>query len=341
MGRASHFVEDQFSEAESRQSYLVSEDRRMYQLLQRRVCDGEVVRIAPRIYARKSYYTELDPNARAIHMLRALSRRSPDMVFSHTSAALAYGLQVPWRLASPIHCVVPRESHSRSTSGIIRHAHRSIDAIMFDGIRVTTPECTVADCLRTLDLPEGLAIADSVIATGLLTKTDMCDAIEARVFYPGAEHAIQTARLADGRAENGGESYARATMLELGCASPDLQHEIVDPLTGAKYYSDFFWEREDGFDIAGELDGYEKYFNATMTSGKTLDEVLLDERVRESRISASNIKVMRFRFADVLDRVGFAKLLGAYDVPMDNDPPRLQPHPRLCPKRRLHWSESE
>lgn len=329
MGRRPTDIEGLFEEVEERQSCLVSTDERMAQLLRRRVALGEAVLLAPRIYARKSYWEGLNQTARGIHLLRALSERSPDIVFSHTSAAIAYGLQVPWKLVMPFHCAVPRVSHSPGTSLLVRHPQRVIDQIMFEDIHVTTPERTIVDCLRTLDLPEGLAVADSAIATGLLTQDAMREALCAHELLPGFEHAMQTVELADGRAANGGESHARAVMLELGCMPPDLQHRIVDPITGEVFYSDFFWRRADDTTVVGELDGYDKYYDESMTGGKTIDEVLLEERIRESRITAQVDGVMRFRFSDVLDSVGFAKLLGEFDVPMGHDPPLVLPHPQL------------
>lgn len=329
MGRKRADLNDLFEEAEQRQSCVVAREERTSQQLRRRLRSGEAICLAPRVYARKQYWDELNPTARTVHLIKALGERTPDMVFSHVSAAIAYGLQVPWGITAPLHCVVSSASHTRSTKGLVRHSRTNLDAVVYDGIRVTSPERTVFDCLSTLDLPDGLAIADSVLATGLMGKDRLLDAVGTHEGEFGFEHAMQTVNLADGRAANGGESYARAVMLELGCMPPDLQHRLIDPVTGQEYYADYYWEIPESRSIAGELDGWGKYFDEDMTKGKSLDEVLFEERRRESRITALDVKVMRFRFADVLSPVEFSKLLGTFGVPMGCEPPLVLPHPSL------------
>ena len=63
---------------------------------------------------------------------------------------------------------------------------------------------------------------------------------------------------ANGLSENGGESFARGTMIDLGFMVPELQHEFVAPNSGVKYRCDFLWQLPGGGLIVGELDGYGK-----------------------------------------------------------------------------------
>ena len=329
MGRSKAYVDELFEEAEAQGNCLCAADERMAQCLRRRKAQGDVLCLAPRVFARKSYWNDLCESARAIHLMKALGETHPHEVFSHTSAALAYGLQVPWRIAFPLHSVVPERSHSRSLNNLIRHGRASVSPIVFDGVRVTTPEQTVADCLQVLELPDALAVADSALRTGLLSEDAVIEAAESLKGKPGYEHAVQVARLADGRSANGGESIARAALLEIGCKPPDLQRKFTDPLTGQTYYGDFFWECDDGTTVLGELDGYDKYFDATMTQGKTPEEVMAEERMRESHLTAVVDRVMRFRFADALNPVELAKLCGVFGVPMGYEPPLVLKHPSL------------
>ncbi|MFZ2756017.1 MAG: hypothetical protein WAY93_04025, partial [Atopobiaceae bacterium] len=131
----------------------------------------------------------------------------------------------------------------------------------------------------------------------------------------GIRQARRVASLADGRAENGGESIARATMVELGFALPELQAEFRDPVGGNAYRVDFLWSLPGGQQVAGELDGREKYVNPSMTGGRTPVEVLTAERRRESRLTACGVKVLRFSLPEVLDHPYFARLLEAYGIP--------------------------
>ena len=66
-------------------------------------------------------------------------------------------------------------------------------------------------------------------------------------------------RCFDGRtaeARNGGESMARAIMIDLGFVPPDLQVEICDLDESDQVVAvDFHWMLPDGGVVVGELDG--------------------------------------------------------------------------------------
>ena len=128
---------------------------------------------------------------------------------------------------------------------------------------------------------------------------------------------MAVAQRADERAENGGESVTRARIIELGFVVPELQVEIENPLNEGQYYrADFFWVLEDGTELIGELDGKEKYIDPKILKGKDTVDALLDERLRESRISAKKGRcVMRFSFPEVMNRTFFERLLSTYGVP--------------------------
>ena len=88
---------------------------------------------------------------------------------------------------------------------------------------------------------------------------------------------------------------ARATMIMLGFAVPDLQIECHDPMNPSKVIRvDFYWTLSDGTVIIGELDGKQKYVDPAMTKGKDLVRILSDERLRESRLSINGARIVRF-----------------------------------------------
>lgn len=80
-----------------------------------------------------------------------------------------------------------------------------------DGI--TTPLRTVIDCARRLPFDEALAIADSALRSGLVTREDL-DAIDVR--GAGAAAVRQVLAHADERAANPFESVLRALCIEAG-----------------------------------------------------------------------------------------------------------------------------
>lgn len=172
--------------------------------------------------------------------------------------------------------------------------------------------------MRTYDFPDALAIADSTLRLG----ADRA-ALEAYVngmnHFQGASMARWATAYADPRAENGGESVARAAMILLGCAMPDLQHPIKDPLSGNAYRADFYWVLPDGTKVAGELDGNQKYTDPAYMGGRTQTDVLLAERKRESRITTKVDRVCRFSPEEVKDQQYFTRLLDEYGIPRDPD----------------------
>lgn len=80
---------------------------------------------------------------------------------------------------------------------------------------VTTPFRTVIDCARLLPFDEALAIADSALRSGLVTREDL-DAMDVR--GAGAAAVRRVLRHADARAANPFESVLRALCLEAGLA---------------------------------------------------------------------------------------------------------------------------
>ena len=95
-----------------------------------------------------------------------------------------------------------------------------------DGDR-TSPDRTLADCLRTLPFAEALAVADSALREGY--PPARLQALARDLRGPGAARARRTAALADGRAANPFESALRAICLEVVGLDVVPQVTIRDP----------------------------------------------------------------------------------------------------------------
>lgn len=96
---------------------------------------------------------------------------------------------------------------------------------------VTTPFRTVVDCARLLPFDEALAIADSALRSGLVTREEL-EGIEVR--GAGAAAVRRVLLHADGRAANPFESVLRALCLEAGLlVEPQgevvLGHDTIHP----------------------------------------------------------------------------------------------------------------
>lgn len=312
------WVERQLSAAEHDKTCLVVHEGRELRRMRNAVSAGSVVEVAPFVFTRTSYWSELKPVGRARHVMKALQKLHPKWVFAGPSAAVGFGLSVSNRYLDSVWVASTRRAHQRRTA-YRRPIIVSGDApVLHDGLRLTSFERTIGDCLRIMDFRSGLALADSALRVSGQMRDELMVGVEhACVKMPGIAKMRHLVALADGRAESGGESIARATMLELGIASPDLQRAFDNPvIPDEPYRVDFAWNLADKC-ILGELDGFEKYVNEEMTKGRSVAQVLEGEHRRQSYIEADPevLRVVRFGFSDVMNDRGFLNLLLDCGVP--------------------------
>lgn len=134
-------------------------------------------------------------------------------VVSHVSAALHWGWELKVTPDKP-HITIPRNRNlgSRGRADVVPHwATLNEDEVVE---LVTSRERTLADCMRTLPVDEGLAVADSALRHGDVTSAGLAR-IAAMLGGAGAARARFVARHADGDAANPFESVLRAISLEV------------------------------------------------------------------------------------------------------------------------------
>ena len=320
----SHNKENDFlshiKEAFDEHRCYVPESRNDCQYARRMAARNDIAQPLKGMFADLEAWENLSERDRHIFVCRTLSELHPNWVFCHASAAAIQNLEVENKALETAHVLCGRTSRTRSTDQITRHFNDDATVDSCEGIPVTFILQTAFDCMRSMTFERGLAIADSVIRQYGYSNDDLISYIKRHDRLKGADAALEPARRGDGRAENGGESVARARMIELGFKIPELQVEIEDPLdNGSLYRADFLWRLDDGSELIGELDGKDKYINPKILKGKDSIEALLNERLRESRVSAKKgRRVMRFSYPEVMNRSFFEKLLDAYSVPRDN-----------------------
>lgn len=307
--------------AEAAGTWLIPGSQTDAAALRHHVASGKLALPLPGCFARPSFLDSLSPKARMLTSIRTLARLHPNWVFCSFSAAVLHGLWISNRLIEPIH-ILRRGSHPFSTDLITRH-NLSIDEgeiIEREGIKMTCLSRTLMDCLRHSDLRTALPIVDSALHWNLVTAGELEAYFATRgKGLRGVRRARETLRLADGRSDSGGESVARAVMIELGFQMPDLQVEVFDPLEpGNPKYSDFGWVLANGKVILAELDGFEKYKKAGEKQDSAIKGVITamrKERRRESHINLTNATVIRFSMEDVFNTVYFQRLLETAGVP--------------------------
>ncbi len=318
MARIGPTARQLFAQAEAVESCVAPQTQAHKICMRRALASGLAVSPAQGVFARKDYWQELSPEQQAWHTVRALAWLHPTWTFAGPTAGLVHGLWVAREQIGTTYVTTDRKAHARRSPGIARIIADDASSVVRDGVRVTPFIRTVYDCVRMSGFGRGLAIVDSaakvkrIDAERLeLNLRQSCERLR------GSRRVREIALLADGRSDNGGESIARAAMMHLGLAVPELQREVPDlVLGGRRYYADFAWDLSNGTVVYGELDGKEKYTDPQMTGGAEITDVLLGERRREAHLTVGErpVRVVRFSFAEVCNVRWFGRLLESYGI---------------------------
>lgn len=319
--RRSEQVAQRLDDAERHGMWLLPQDKAEEAALRVRAVEDGLLQPFPGCFARARSSTAMSIRQRAYATIRTLAVRYPSWVFCLQSAALVHGLWVSNALASPIHIVRPAV-YGRVGTGIARHRCR-LDADELSrcqGICVTSLERTLMDCLCASDFQHALPIVDAALHWGLADADGLQRYFDERGRgRRGIRRARETLAHADGRSGSGGESVARAVMIELGFQVPELQVELFDPMEpNNPKYGDFGWLLSGSRPIIGELDGMEKYKRSRGGGAASLDgavRAMSRERRREAHLNLTNVKIVRFSLSDVHDTAYFERLLTEAGVP--------------------------
>lgn len=305
-------IEQLLTQAEQEGRCLIPPSTAIRKALLRRI-DSTIISPMPGLFARKTRWKGLNRAQRHVEIVRALAMQHPDWTFCSFSAACLLGLEVSWRHLNVAHVCSTTKPSARPGARIQRHQIEPAGAVNQNGISITTPIQTVTDCLLQTGFADGMPIADSAISKLGLTREHLMEAVEKRAGVRNGRvvrTALTTLQYADARAESGGESVARAVMIETGFAPDRLQYELTDPFDSAESMrTDFAWERQARELTLGELDGLVKYTDQTILAGQTAAEVLVAERQREAHLSLYGHPLIRFTMSEVRSAGVLAKKL--------------------------------
>ncbi len=198
---------------------------------------------------------------------------------------------------------------------IYQHHLRTIEEERIDGIPVVALERTVASVVDQLAFPRALGVVDAALRIKDCHAEELLECIDK---LPGRgfnrNYVNEVVSYGDNRSENGGESYARGIMIEQGVMLPELQVAHYDPITGSWYRDNFEWTLAH-HNIAGELDGMGKYTSIARANGKSIEDVLREERQRESRLRNQGLQFARFTFEQVRQVHPFLHILDSCGIP--------------------------
>jgi hypothetical protein len=254
---------------------------------------------------RRGVFVRADVHATATgaarHLLAALAvlaGHETTVVLSHLTAALAYGWAAPLDVdPTPWATRLPGGgAHTRRRCGYVRQVAPLPAYQVFEreGVTLTAPARTVADCLRHYPAETSVPIADSALAQGVDPR-EVQRILQQQSGWPYAARGAASARLLDGRREGWLESRSVVTIHRLGLPLPTPQVSVFDERGRFVGRVDLLWE---SLGVVGEPDGWAKY---TLSDGQltSLDR-LRAEKQREDGLRSLGYEVVRWATADVL-----------------------------------------
>jgi len=251
---------------------------------------GKLTRIGPGAYVPAPEWSALDPRQQHLHRAVAVQRkRRRGLVLSHETAAIAWGLPAWGWPRGPAEFVDPGRRAPRSEAAVrIRSAPLGRqDVVDLDGVLVTSLSRTVLDLLLTRGREQAVVLVDDVLHRDRLDRAELVDLVASRPDARARRRAAWAVDFGDARSESPGESVSRVMALDSGFVAPVLQKECRDA-DGLVGYADFFFPDptcpERG--TLGEFDGDVKYLGGAHRAGRTPEQVVLDEKLREDRLRA-------------------------------------------------------
>ncbi|MGP7998242.1 MAG: DUF559 domain-containing protein [Streptosporangiaceae bacterium] len=154
------------------------------------------------------------------------------------------------------------------------------------GILVTSVGRTVVDLARVLTFAEGVAVADSALRAGPLSRDELGRVIAQCARWPGIQRARRVAAFADPRAESVLESISRAAFHQFGLPPPELQVWVGDDeqIVGRV---DFLWQQHR---TIAEADGAVKYTGPARA---------MAQLNRDARLRAAGYEVVHLTWPEI------------------------------------------
>ena len=289
--------------------------------------DGELRRLRRGHYIDGDEWGQLWPESQHLAevVAAASTLSSPHVAVSHESAAVVWGL--PLHRLRPTRVRVTVDPAVRITSSVRVTRHTSAlpesDVTVHHGIVCTTLDRTVFDVTRTLRPEAAVSCAGAALRQVAVSDhqqdVDLAErwreAMLQRVdAAPGARVIRQARRVlefADGGAQLPGEGVSRLQLARLGCRRVRTQIPVAAP-DGGTYWVDFGIDEAGAF---GEFDGKDKYLDEAMLSGRTIEQVMLDEKSREDWIrGTTNRRFARWGSEHIATPEALAARLRAFSI---------------------------
>jgi hypothetical protein len=288
----------------------------------RRAAQGAETRVGSGAYVDTPVWESLGRREQYLLRIRAVAdTRLHRPVISHWSAAAIHALPSldPW--PSTVHFTVGLTSGGRSSGPATRHSMKLTDddVVEVDGVLVTSVARTLVDLAAGATLLSSVVALDHALhvdrrggAPPRVTVDELWSRYAALMPFRAHARARDAIELATTKADSPLESVSRVNMRAIGCPRPVLQQRFEDH-RGLIGFSEFYWHE---LALVGEADGRSKYTDPRYRGGRTLEEVLLDEKERADRIRALGPDVSRWGWSTAIHAEALRRHLSAAGLPM-------------------------
>ena len=276
------------------------------------VREGVLIRVRRGAYVESITWNVLSPLQRYRKVVAAHSLvTGSGAILSHQSAAACWGIPIIGAWPALVHETVPRAGGGRSTPGVVRHTGEvSSPYRTSSGQPVTGVARTVIDLARTTSFLSAVASMDFALRlrsagrAPMTSKEELYEEFARMSPFRGAVAVRRVLEFADGLAGSVGESLSRVRAHEFGFPLPQLQVAFTD--SQGTMIVDFWWPE---FNLIGEFDGLVKYHRPEYLSGRTIEEVVVKEKLREDRLRRLGPSVARWTWREAFEGQPMRRIL--------------------------------
>ncbi|MDX6262955.1 MAG: hypothetical protein QOH84_4643 [Kribbellaceae bacterium] len=226
---------------------------------------------------------------RAVHAVMN-SFRGGSVAVSHQSALVLHELS-PWGVdLDEVQVNRMDDRKGRVRAGVREHGGKlsPLDLTEVSGLLVTTvPRAVVELACRCAFEPAVVAV-DAALRRKLIGEEELARLVDVTEFWPGGPGARAALAFGSRLSESAGESRLRVLIHNHGLPTP-IQQYVFKDAAGFVARVDFYFP---GQRTVLEFDGLVKYADGSA-------EVLVQEKLREDRLRALGVEVVRITWADL------------------------------------------
>lgn len=162
-------------------------------------------------------------------------RMSPHSFFSHSTAARAWGIPLPFRLDfEPLHVSVVKPQRAPRLDGVVGHhcMPGSVRVVTLRGLRLSSPVDTWCALSTQLTRDELVIVGDWLVkrTNPIAELSELHAAVAAYAGRPGALLLGQAALQVRARTDSPRETLTRLTLIRAGLPEPQVNFEIRDAI---------------------------------------------------------------------------------------------------------------